>query len=77
MTPHSKGEWACEVDIESERTVERQRRSLTPDAIDTQNRYEVLEETEDISQVSGVLGRNGPKLRRTRFSDRKKDREDF
>ena len=63
----------CDVDIVSERTAEREKRSLTPDAIDTRNRYEVLEETEDLSQTSVVLGRNGPKQRRTRSADRKKD----
>ena len=73
VIPHNNGEEACEVDIVSERTTDRQKRSLTPDAIDTRNRYEVLEETEDLSQTSVVLGRIGPKLRRTRSADRKKD----
>ena len=73
VTPHHNLEGACEVDIVSERTIERQKCSLTPDAIDTRNRYEVLEETEDLSQTSVVLGRNWPKLRRIRSADRKKD----
>ena len=43
VTPRNKGEGTCEVDIVSERTVERQKGRLIPDAIDTQNKYEVLE----------------------------------
>ena len=60
-TPHNNGEEACDVDIVCERTAERQKHSLTPDAIDTRNRYEVLEETEDLSQTSVVFRKNWAK----------------
>ena len=51
----------------------RQKRSLTPDGVDTENKFEILDEMDDLSQCSIVLGRGGPKLRRTRSADRNKD----
>ena len=50
MKKHNIEEGKHRVENGPEKTVERLKQSLTPDSIGTQNRYEMLEEIQDISQ---------------------------